>query len=285
MEVGIRMGLLRTIRFVNMDARLRTIGAVIDTHCHLTSRQLEPRWQEVVDAAAAVGVTRMITVATGPADAERALALAEQDSRVFCTAGIHPLHAEEQWDWGVLDAVAGSDRCVAWGEMGLDRHYDDPPLALQSRLLDKQLAHVEGKDGDNRPIIVHCRRAVDDLLPRFESSSIEANRFVFHCFTEGMAQAKRIIEFGAWIGFTGVVTFANAGEVAEAAVFVPGDRILVETDAPYLSPEPVRKIRPNEPKCVIHTAACLAALRDLPLPELERTLDQNAIKCFGLENR
>jgi TatD DNase family protein len=258
---------------------------VIDTHCHLTSRQLEPRWQEVVDAAASAGVGRMITVATDPGDAKRALALAEQDSRVFCTAGIHPLHAEEQWDWEILDAVAGSDRCVAWGEMGLDRHYDDPPLALQARLLEEQLAHVEAKDGDVRPIIVHCRRAVDDLLPRFEASSIEPSRFVFHCFTEGMAEARRIIEFGAWIGFTGVVTFASAGEVAEAAAFVPSDRILAETDAPYLSPEPVRKIRPNEPKYVMHTAARLAALRNLPLSELEPTLDHNAIECFGLENR
>lgn len=255
---------------------------MIDTHCHLTSKQLLSRQQEVIDRAELAGVVKMITVSTGSEDAIAARDLAEADSRVFCSSGIHPLYAESQWNWDLILEAARSPRCVAWGELGLDRHYDDPPYSLQKQLLEEHLALIEEQKGDVRPIIVHCRLAVDDLLPIFTNSILNPERFVFHCFTETPDQAEKILDFGAMISFTGVVTFPNAPQVAEAARLVPADRILVETDAPYLSPVPVRKVRPNEPKFVVHTAAFLAELRGVELEEFEQQLDQNATNFFKL---
>ena len=123
---------------------------------------------------------------------------------------------------------------------------------------------------------------IDDLLPRFEESSLEGDRFVFHCFTEREVDARKILDFGAMISFTGVVTYKNATEVAAAAKIVPLDRIMVETDSPYLSPEPVRNIRPNEPKHVMYTASHLASLFQLSLDAFERQTDENAIRFFNL---
>jgi TatD DNase family protein len=255
---------------------------MIDTHCHLTSKQLLSRQQEVIDRAELAGVVKMITVSTGSEDAIAARDLAEADSRVFCSSGIHPLYADSQWNWDLVLEAARSPRCVAWGELGLDRHYDDPPFSLQKQLLEEHLALIEEQKGDVRPIIVHCRLAVDDLLPIFTNSTLNAERFVFHCFTETPDEAEKILDFGAMISFTGVVTFPNAPQVAEAARLVPPDRILVETDAPYLSPVPVRKVRPNEPKFVVHTAAFLAKLRGVEPEEFEQQLDQNATNFFKL---
>jgi TatD DNase family protein len=224
----------------------------------------------------------MITVATDGDDAIAARELANIDDRVFFSSGIHPLHADGEWKWEYVRAAAKDERCVAWGELGLDRHYDKPDFELQRKLLEEHLALIEDEEGDERPIIVHCRRAVDDLLPIFENSSLDGNRFVFHCFTETPEDARLILDFGAMISFTGVVTYKNAAEVVAAAELVPIDRMMVETDAPYLSPEPVRKIRPNEPKYVIHTAAFLATLKGRSIIEFENQLDENAIRFFRL---
>jgi TatD DNase family protein len=255
---------------------------LIDTHCHLTSAQLFERVDEIIDDAVHAGVHRMITVSTDGDDAVAARELANRDSRVFFSSGIHPLHAEGEWKWEYVQAAAKDDRCVAWGELGLDRHYKDPPFALQKQLLEEHLAVIEGSEGDKRPIIVHCRRAVDDLLPIFGASTIDSQRFVFHCFTETPEDARKILDIGAMISFTGVVTYKNATEVVSAAEMVPIDRMMVETDAPYLPPEPVRKMRPNEPKNVMHTAAFLAQLKSMDLQEFEKKLDSNAERFFGL---
>ncbi|MHC4991728.1 MAG: TatD family hydrolase, partial [Planctomycetota bacterium] len=136
---------------------------------------------------------------------------------------------------------------------------------------------------DPKPIVVHCRDAIDDLLRVFGDAPFDHDRYVFHCFTGGPDDARKVLDFGAWISFTGVVTFANAPEVGEAAKLVPADRIMVETDAPYLSPEPVRKERPNEPKHVVHTARFLAQLRGVDPDEFEQQLDANAERFFGLD--
>jgi TatD DNase family protein len=255
---------------------------MIDTHCHLTSKQFLSRQQEIIDRAELAGVKSMITVATDAQDAIAARDLAEADSRVYCSSGIHPLYAESDWNWDLVLEASRSPRCVAWGELGLDRHYDNPPIAVQEALLEAHIALIEDQKDDDRPIIVHCRRAVNDLLPIFTATSLDPTRFVFHCFTETPQEAKKILDFGAMISFTGVVTYPNASQVAEAAVLVPDDRIMVETDAPYLSPVPVRKTRPNEPKYVMHTASFLAKLRGVDERTFEQMLDQNASNFFNL---
>ena len=255
---------------------------MIDTHCHLTNSQLVHRVDEVIEQANKVGVHTMITVATDGDDALAARQIAETNKNVFFSSGIHPLHAEGEWKWEYILQAAKDEKCVAWGELGLDRHYSEPAFGLQEKLLEEQLARIESETADSRPIIVHCRKAVEELLPRFESSAIHANRFVFHCFTEGEEEARKILDFGAMISFTGVVTYKNATEVVAAARLVPIERMMVETDAPYLSPEPVRKSRPNEPKNVMHTASHLASMLNLSLSEFEHQTDQNATKFFNL---
>ncbi|MHC4082884.1 MAG: TatD family hydrolase [Planctomycetota bacterium] len=259
---------------------------MIDTHCHLTFEPFAGRVEEVLFAARAAGVRGVITIGTTPGDCLAAQDLASRYDNVWCTAGIHPLSAADPRDWSMIRKVAGHPRCVAWGELGLDNHYDEPPRAAQRALLDEQLEFIdsfsEPPSASPKPIVVHCRDAVDDLLEVFRAAPFAPERYVFHCFTGGPDDARKVLDFGAWISFTGVVTFKNAPEVGEAAKLVPADRIMVETDAPYLSPEPVRKVRPNEPKHVVHTANFLARLRGVEPDDFEQQLDANAERFYGL---
>jgi TatD DNase family protein len=257
---------------------------MIDTHCHLTSEVYAKAdgAAAVLERARAAGVRGVITVSVSSADAAEALAIAEANEGVWCTAGLHPLYADAPRDLETLRAVASHDKCVAWGELGLDNHYEKPPRPLQDEVLAEQLAFIEQADLD-LPVIVHCREAFDELVPIFRSTALDPGRFVFHCFTGTVANARTVLDFGAWISFTGVVTFRNAREVAEAAKIVPADRIMVETDAPYLTPEPHRKVWPNEPCHVVHTARRLAELRGVDPGEFACTLDENAGRFFGIE--
>lgn len=255
---------------------------MIDTHCHLTSKQLVGNVERVIESASEVGVTAMISIATGSNDSLEAQKLANQFEQVYFSSGIHPLYADEQWEWEHVLSAAMDPKCVAWGELGLDRHYSDPPFHLQMKLLEKQLELIESQKEDSRPIIVHCRRAVEDLLPMFKQSSISGDRFVFHCFTETLNEARLILDFGSMISYTGVVTYKNASQVVAAAEFTPLDRMMVETDAPYLSPEPVRTTSPNEPQFVVHTAAFLANLKGVSEPQFEKQMDENACSFFKL---
>ena len=222
---------------------------MFDTHCHLTFSGLHDQVEDVLQRAADQGVRGAITVATGSHDAPACLELARRFPQVWCTSGIHPHHALEPADWKTIGAIAQDPKCVAWGELGLDWHYPDPPREAQVACLQAHLDLIEqARDqGLDKPIVVHCRKSLPDLLEIFNRRDIPADRYVFHCFTGTPEEATEILEFGAWISFTGVVTFASAPEVAEAAKRVPLDRVMVETDSPYLSPEPVRKVRPNEP--------------------------------------
>ncbi len=257
---------------------------MIDTHCHLLYRGLHERLDAVLAEARAAGVRGFVTIATTTADSLRSAELAGAHDDVWCSAGVHPLHAADPRDWNQMHSAGMHPRCVAWGELGLDNHYADPPIALQRTVLEEQLAMIVRWRGEglHKPVVVHCRRAVADLLPVLRASGLPAERFVFHCFTEGPEDARAVLDFGAWISFTGVVTFRSAPEVAQAALLVPADRIMCETDAPFLSPEPVRGARPCTPAFVMHTARFLAALRGAPFQEFERTVDANARRFFGL---
>jgi TatD DNase family protein len=152
-------------------------------------------------------------------------------------------------------------------------------------VLEDQLARIEGwtAEGLAKPVVVHCRKAFDDVIPVLEASSLPNDRFVFHCFTGDEGDARQVLDFGGWISFTGIVTFANAREVAAASDLVPDDRIMVETDAPFLTPEPHRTVRPNEPRYVGCVAAFLAARRGVAAETFERQLDGNAARFFGIE--
>jgi len=177
--------------------------------------------------------------------------------------------------------VASDDRCVALGELGLDYHYDEPPRDLQHRVLAEQLKIIV-KSRIAKPIIVHCRDAYENLVSIFRETTLPADRFVFHCFTGTEQDARLVLNFGAWISFTGVVTFKNAADVQAAARIVPDDRIMIETDAPFLTPEPHRKVRPNEPKFAIDTARFVAGLRGQTWDEFHTLINANSHRFFGI---
>lgn len=260
---------------------------MFDTHCHLSFPEFRHRVGEVLAAARKDGVLGAVTVATTSGDAERSLELARSHPDLWCTAGVHPLHSDEAVDWEAIRRCGEDPKCVAWGELGLDRHYPNPPQATQRRILDEQLARIVAwrDEGLEKPVVIHCRDAFAELLPILEATGLPRDRFVFHCFTGSLDDARAVIDFGAWISFTGVVTFRNARSVAEAARIAPAERILVETDSPFLSPEPVRTVRPNEPRFVAHVGRRIAALRGESEDACAARLDANAERFFGIAIR
>lgn len=257
---------------------------MLDTHCHLTSTQLSDSVDDVLTRAADAGVTGMITVSTSMRDCAAGLELATAHSNVWCTSGIHPHEADSDVDWGVVESVASADRCVAWGELGLDWYYTRPERDSQHALLERHLEVITAATGRQAamPIVIHCRDAYEDLLAILRDSGLAPERFVFHCFTGNQEAADLVLDFGAHLSFTGIVTFGNAGDIQAAAARVPLERMMVETDSPYLSPEPVRSMRPNEPCNVVHTARFLADLRGMDHDTFVDTMDANAIRFFGL---
>jgi TatD DNase family protein len=148
-------------------------------------------------------------------------------------------------------------------------------------VLNEQL-DVIANSGIALPVIVHCRNAYPELISIFRATQIPPDRFVFHCFTGDESDARLVLEFGAWISFTGIVTFKNAREVQKAAQIVPDDRIMIETDAPFLTPEPYRKVRPNEPQFAIHTARFVAQLRHTSWDRFHETINENTSRFFGI---
>jgi TatD DNase family protein len=263
---------------------------VIDTHCHLTFPDFqEPKMPggvgAVLEAARKQGVTGAVTISTTTHDCLDALKIAEQFENVWCSSGVHPLHSDQgPHVWANLRTVAQHKKCVAWGELGLDNHYKEPLRAVQDAVLAEQLGFIEGchRDGIVKPVVVHCREAFADLLPILKRTTLDPSRFVFHCFTGNAAEARQVLDFGAWISFTGVVTYKNAPEVREAARLVPKDRIMVETDAPYLSPDPHRGVRPCQPWMTMITARRLAEVRGEDFDAFHAQANENARRFFGV---
>ena len=257
---------------------------MLDTHCHLTSKQLSDSVGDVLTRASEVGVTGMITVSTSMRDCAAGLELATTHPNVWCTSGIHPHEADSEIDWDVVRTVAADNRCVAWGELGLDWYYKQPERPSQHALLETHLEVIKAATGRQAtmPIVIHCREAYDDLLAILRTSDLDPERFVFHCFTGDQQAVDLVLDFGACVSFTGIVTFGNAADIQAAAARVPLERMMVETDAPYLSPEPVRSMRPNEPCNVVHTACFLADLRGMDHDAFIDTMDANAVRFFGL---
>jgi len=253
---------------------------LIDSHCHLTYEPLAKMLDGVLARAAAAGVSNCITIGTHLADIQGALDVAGRYAHIFASAGLHPHEAGKTPDgWEVeLRRLAGNPRVVALGEVGLDYHYDFAPRDVQRRVFEEQLAIAVELQ---RPVVIHCREAHADVLDVL-SQFPRVPRIVFHCFTGTVAQAREILDRGWWISLTGVVTFKNPGELADVARLLPGERFMVETDSPYLSPEPVRSVRPNEPAHVVHVARRIAELRGEPFEDLAARTRANTIRFFGL---
>ncbi|MCC6681855.1 MAG: TatD family hydrolase [Phycisphaeraceae bacterium] len=256
---------------------------MIDTHCHLTYPGLIERAPEVIAAAQAAGVQRMISVGTSPDDARKALELAKRYDCVRVAAGLHPHHAPAPGCDSMLTELRellAHPKVVALGEMGLDWHYPDPPRDQQRAAFAAQLALMH--DGWSGPGVIHNREATDDTLAMIREAGTPGERFVFHCFTGTRDELDAILDLGAMVSFTGIVTFKNAADLAEASDRVPLDRLMIETDSPYLTPIPHRKVKINEPRYVVHVAEFLAARRNMSVQDFTAAVDANAVRFFGL---
>ncbi len=225
---------------------------------------------------------RMITIGTDLADHAKAIETARRHGPVFCALGIHPHHAGEvepgTYEGFLESHLRGEKKALALGECGLDYHYNYAPKLLQRGVFVNQL-EIARKVG--LPVVLHVREAHADAQAIMADFPELGGKFVVHCFTGTVEECRTWLDLGAYIGFTGIVTYKNATEVQASAKLVPGDRLLVETDAPYLSPEPVRKVKPNEPAHVVHTAAYVAGLRGVSAEELAQQTTANAVKLFG----
>jgi TatD DNase family protein len=265
---------------------------VIDTHCHLTFPDFQADAMPggvagVLERASQHGVGGCITISTTTANCEECLSVAARFPSVWCSAGVHPLYAGEgPHEWHRMLRVGQHERCVAWGELGLDNHYEQPARALQREVLDEQLAHIQRWHAEGlvavKPVILHCREAFADLIPVLERTKLDPARCVFHCFTGNAVDMRRILDFGACVSFTGVVTYKNASDLREAAKLPPLGRIMVETDAPFLAPHPHRSVRPCEPWMTSLTAKALAELRGVAWPEFHAILNDNTRRFFGV---
>lgn len=255
---------------------------LIDTHCHLTSRELLPRREAVVAEAVAAGVTRMITVACTPAEAEVVFGVPELGEHVWAAVGVHP-HEAGRLDPGEIETLPALWRrpgVVAAGEMGLDYHYDFSPRDVQQSVFKRQLDLAAETD---LPLVIHAREAHDDIVRLLLAHGYAGRPVVFHCFSGDADEAAELWSHGWRTSFTGIVTFRKATAVRQAMLASPRDQLMFETDAPYLSPEPVRRMRPNEPKNVAHTIRFAAEALGVPFELLARTTTANALRFFRLD--
>jgi len=244
-----------------------------DSHCHL---QYEGITEDALARAAEAGVGRIICVGTDAPQSERAIEVARSHpGTVWATVGLHP-HDAIQGLEGIA-ALLGPPEVVGIGECGLDYHYDHSPREVQREVFAAQigLAHEHGL-----ALVIHTREAWDDTFAILRAEGVP-ERTVFHCFTGGPAEARRGLDLGASLSFSGIVTFKTAGDVREAAALAPLDRVLVETDAPYLTPVPHRGT-PNGPAFVALVGAAIAAAKDLAVEEVEAATWANTAALFGL---
>jgi len=255
---------------------------LIDSHCHLNFDAFDPDRAEVVARAQADGVTALINPATNLDDSRQIVAMLADWPNLYAAVGFHPNDAA-QFDassLAVLRELATHPRVVAIGEIGLDYYWDEAPRPVQQTVFEQQLA-LAAELG--KPVIIHQREAAADTMAILRRWAAGGNQpgLVLHSFSGNLAMAQEAVELGFYIGISGPVTFKNARDLPEIVAAVPLDRLLVETDAPFLSPHPFRGKR-NEPARVKLIAEKVAALRGLPLETMARHLTENTIRLFNL---
>ncbi len=256
--------------------------ALIDTHAHLDDERFAGDLAEVLQRAEAAGITRVVTVATTAASSTLCVDLAARHPMLAATVGIQPNEVAEAGagDWDAVVALAQRPGVVALGETGLDRYWDRTPFALQEDYFARHLALARQI---GRPVVIHCREAEADVVRmlREDYDRHGAVRGVMHSFTGSIETARACLEMGLYISFAGMLTYKNAQPLRDVAAQMPPERVVVETDCPYLAPVPKRGQR-NEPAFVVHTAACLAGLLGLSADALAEQTTGNARELFGL---
>ena len=254
---------------------------LFDTHAHLDEDVFQDDRQAVVQRASQAGVTSIISVATTLASSRRCLEIAGSFDHVFPSVGIQPNYCAEagENDWDQIVELAQSPQVVALGETGLDRHWDYTPFAMQQDYFDR---HIRLSQDLQIPFIVHMRECGADIVTMLRDARQRgALQGVMHSFTGDASLAEECLELGLYISFAGMVTFKKSDELRSVAAGITSDRLLLETDAPYLSPHPHRGQRPNEPALMIHTAACLAETRGISLEVLAQQTTANANQLFS----
>lgn len=253
---------------------------LIDSHCHLDFEALANDIDGVMARAATAGVTGMVTISTHVEKFSTYTAIAERFDNVWCSVGTHPHHADQELHIQTDDLIrlSAHPRCIAIGEAGLDYFYDNAPREAQATGFRR---HIAAARITGLPLVIHSRAADDDMAAILEEEAGHgAFPFVLHCFTAGPDLARRALELGGYVSFSGIITFRNAEEIREVARFVPADRYLVETDAPYLAPIPHRG-QSNEPSFVHHTAEKLAEVRGISLERLAAESTGNFARLFS----
>lgn len=256
---------------------------LFDTHTHLGDEAFASDREAVLARAAEAGVARLAVVGMDLATSRYALCLANGRDEMTATAGIHPHEAScAERDWEGLEEIWGGGGVAAVGEVGLDYHYDHAPRETQRRVFERS---VDAACRHRLPLVIHCREAHDDLYAILESRAADLRHIVacagvLHSFSGDERDLERALDLGFMISFAGVVTFRKADEVRRVATRVPSDRLLAETDCPYLAPAP-RRGRRNEPAFVRHVVEKLAEIRNRPAADLSETLWTNAVRLFG----
>ena len=250
---------------------------LIDSHCHLNFPDLAQRLPEVLANMAEAGVDKAIAISVSRQSFEEVHAIAQNHPNIYATVGIHPDDPEaEEFSLEELLERAARPKVVGIGETGLDYHWCKGDLAWQHQ---RFALHIEAANRSGLPLVVHTRDAAEDTMRLLREHQAHAG--VIHCFTEDVRIAKLALDLGFYISFSGIVTFKNAAAIQEAARYVPLDRLLVETDAPYLAPVPKRG-KPNEPAYVRHTAAFVAQLSGDSLETIAQATTANCMRLFNL---
>ncbi|MBL4892825.1 MAG: TatD family hydrolase [Rhizobiaceae bacterium] len=253
---------------------------LVDSHCHLDFPDFADELDDIVKRAGEAGVGRMVTICTRVRKFDQVLAVAERFDTVFCSVGTHPHNADEELDVTVEELVklAEHPKVVAIGEAGLDYYYDNAPRDAQMQGL---RVHIDAARQTGLPLVIHSRDADDDMMAVLEEEMRKgAFPAILHCFSSGRDLAVKGVELGLYVSFSGILTFKRSEELREIAAELPLDRLLVETDAPYLAPMPYRGKR-NEPSYVVETAKFLAECKGVSEDEIWKITTENFFRHFS----
>ena len=251
---------------------------IVDSHCHINFDDLAQRLPEILENAKKNDVSHMLCVSVNLEDFPQVKALSDQHKHIFASVGVHPCYEDvKEPSVEELISIATDPNIVAVGETGLDYfRIEDQDMTWQR---DRFVKHISAAKSVNKPLIIHTRNAVDDTMRMLKEEGADQCRGVMHCFAEDWEAAKKALDLGFYISFSGIVTFKSATQVQDVARKCPVDRILVETDSPYLAPVPLRG-KVNEPAYVRHTAQFVADLKGLPLSELAEQTTNNFFDLF-----
>jgi len=254
---------------------------LFDTHAHLDSDQLQPHLEQILSKADD-GSMRITAIGTDPRSSHRCLELAKTHSNIFAAVGLHPNYCAkfDESHWQAILEIVDQPEVVAIGETGLDKYWDDCPFDVQLKWFKR---HIDLSFEKKKPLVIHTRECETEMIETLEEQARDGQVIgIMHSFAGSADAARRCLDLGMYISFAGMVTFKKSSELRDVAKMVPDDRILIETDSPYLSPHPVRSQRPNQPMLVEHTANCLAEVRGVSVEDFVIQATENANRVFSL---